>query len=220
MKFIVGLHGKKSVGKDFIGQIMCLCLKELGFSVRKIAFADKIKEFCIEVLGLPRNQAYGSDKDKNTPTRYQWSKMPSFVQHKYPNKLGVMTVRDVLQVFGSEFIRDCWGTSVWTEAVFRKIENCQEKCYVLTDVRFEEELKAIKQAGGFNVFVDGPQRGEEITKKDTHQSEKGLDKFLFDFTINNDWSVTEQGLKDQIRTCLSTISTDRLSFLTSADKTT
>lgn len=47
------------------------------------SFADALKEFCIDVLGLTREQCYGSDEEKCSPTKYQWENAPDFLRWKF-----------------------------------------------------------------------------------------------------------------------------------------
>lgn len=205
MKLIIGIHGPKGVGKNFVGNVTGSVFEEKGWTVKKLAFADDIKEFCINVLGLDRFLVYGSDHDKNTLTRYLWDRMPSFVRQKFPEKSGPMSIREVLQVFGTEFMRECWDPNIWVKSVMRKIRNGQEKCYIVTDVRFQDEFNSIKEMNGYNWIVDGPQRGDEHVKKDNHVSEKGLDKLSFPFTISNQLTDTVETIRGQVDEWLSTI---------------
>jgi len=205
MKLVIGLHGPKGVGKNFVGDVIGSILENRGLTVKKLAFADEIKEFCINVLGLERYLVYGSDHHKNTFTQYEWDQMPRFVKDKFPTKTGYMTIREVLQIFGTEFIRECWDLHAWVKTVSRKIRNGREMCYIVTDVRFEDEFNCIKQMDGYNWFVSGPQRGDDFSKKDSHSSEKGLDISKFDFTINNQLTDTVETLRSQVEQWLSTI---------------
>jgi hypothetical protein len=47
-------------------------------SVRTYSMAGPLKQFCHEVLGLSHAQCYGSNDDKNTPTRYRWEDLPHY----------------------------------------------------------------------------------------------------------------------------------------------
>ena len=44
--------------------------------VLECSFADNLKEFCIDTLGLSYKQCYGTDDEKNSPTQYNWSGGP------------------------------------------------------------------------------------------------------------------------------------------------
>jgi hypothetical protein len=51
--------------------------------VFECSFADNLKEFCIQTLGIPHDSCYGSDQQKNAPTQYQWENTPDFLRWKF-----------------------------------------------------------------------------------------------------------------------------------------
>lgn len=61
---IIGLLGKAKSGKDTAGTM----LQELGGGV-PIAFADRLKEICMEMFELPR-EAFYTDEGKNAATEF------------------------------------------------------------------------------------------------------------------------------------------------------
>lgn len=189
--FVVGLRGKKSTGKNYVANVAKDALENEGFAVETGAFADDLKTFCINVLGLTETQCYGSDADKNSPTRYLWKNLPEAIQRKYPDKSGAMTAREVLQVFGTDVIREYFGTHIWVEALHNKILRSESDYFFITDVRFSNETEIIRSWGGQIWQIDGPQRGERATMADPHPSETELDKDAqIDHIIDNGWDRT------------------------------
>lgn len=64
--------------------------------------------------------------------------------------------------------------------------NLQRKNYpnwIITDLRFENELKAVEDKGGITIRVNRPQL---ISKDFEHESETSLDSAIFDYVIQND----------------------------------
>lgn len=51
--------------------------------VLECSFADNLKEFCIDTLGLTYEQCYGTDEQKNSPTEYKWETAPQFLRWKF-----------------------------------------------------------------------------------------------------------------------------------------
>jgi len=51
--------------------------------VLECSFADNIKEFCINTLGLTYEQCYGTDAEKNRATEYEWDTAPRFLAWKF-----------------------------------------------------------------------------------------------------------------------------------------
>ena len=84
MGIIIALSGKKGSGKSTLANEMSSWYSdEMGESAFVCSFADDLKEFCINVLELRREQCYGSDDDKNTPTNYLWDNMSHFLRWKF-----------------------------------------------------------------------------------------------------------------------------------------
>lgn len=56
--------------------------------------------------------------------------------------------------------------------------------WIITDMRFPNELKAVKDKGGISIRVERPGLLES-----NHLSETSLDSATFDFVINNDKDI-------------------------------
>ena len=125
------------------------------------AFADVLKEFAVDVLGLEYHQVYGTNKEKNSPTHLSWENMPT------GNQEGMMTGREVLQYFGSDICRKMYE-NIWFDACIRRIRKDNPELALISDVRFSNEILGIKEAGG---IVFGLPR-DIVNGKDTHSSEQ------------------------------------------------
>ncbi len=150
------------------------------------SFADNIKEFCINTLGLRREQCYGSDKDKNTSTEYLWEIVPEPIQKKFDKQSGPISGREVMQLFGTELVRTVFG-NVWAEATVRKIQRSGKPVAIITDNRFPNEVEVIlKQPRGYIVRLTRSPFGT----KDMHPSECSLDDYDWDkpkcFVLDNE----------------------------------
>lgn len=205
---IIGLHGRKGVGKNFVAKVIADVLiaentQDIGPShvVTELAFADPIKNFCENVLLCDRKSLYGDDKAKNAPTKYNWESMPGFVQEKNPGKTGVMTHRHVMQVFGTEFTRDIWNKNIWTDVMKHRISCIGQENGLITDVRFQNEIDEIHRWGGVVWRIEGPYRVQD--SKDSHESEKAIDSTVrVDTIIRNDWSDNQETIATQVRKAL------------------
>jgi hypothetical protein len=198
---IIGLYGSKGVGKDFVGSVIREVVEERPRSMAEtMALADPIKQFAIDLLGIPYEQAYGSDEDKNTITSYSWASMP--FKH---DKKGQMTVREIIQAVGTELGRDVWGSEIWVNAMHKRIENLRESTSdspvdvvyaIVTDLRFDNEVQAVRRWGGEIWGVKGPQRIKKIG--DTHVSER-QHEIPLDAVVINDVDTTREQIKTQIK---------------------
>jgi hypothetical protein len=181
---IIAIAGKKGVGKSFVSD----ALKD-GFeekfgkgSVYVTCFAEDLKKFCHEVLGLPEEAIYGDDLKKNTLSEYSWDNFPDKIRR---GRCGLMTCREVLQTMGSEIMRDMFSSNVWIKGTISRINKKKAPISIINDLRFINEINAVKSNNGYVWNVVGPHRGDQRYKNDTHQTEKDLNPDLFDFIINN-----------------------------------
>jgi len=161
---------------------------ELGKFIRLYSFADKLKRMSIDILGLKEEQVFGTDKQKNTLTHMQWENMPGNEPQVHPS--GPMTGREVLQHLGTDIFRSMYK-NVWVDACLRQIQTDASEIALISDVRFENEIKAIHAQKG---FVIGLTRNP-YNKSDKHASETQIEKCLelCDAVIDNDQlSIPEQ----------------------------
>lgn len=182
---IIALSGKKGGGKNTLASFIAEHYEyHMGFAFQgafceEMAFADGIKEFCIDILGLEHKQCYGSDEDKNTPTKYKWEDTP-YLLHSgaFPRKetftqRSFMTGREVMQVFGTECVRS-WFGNVWAEATIRKIRKISLGLALITDNRFPNEVETILgQPKGYIIRLTR----SPFVGSDLHSSETVLDNF-------------------------------------------
>jgi hypothetical protein len=188
----IGLSGKKQVGKDTSAEIITSILVRRGLKVQTTAFAAALKNMCIQILGLPYDNVYGTDEQKNEFSHIVWDTLPLEIRLKYelPNELGVartgpMTYREVLQIVGTEIFRTmlCW--SVWVDVPFNV--EWDADVVIITDVRFENEKLVIEENGGTVLRLNR----ETGLDGDEHASEIALDNVEFDFTYDNDGTIPE-----------------------------
>lgn len=180
---IIALSGKKGSGKNTISSSICDDFINYrykgvrnGFEFcKQYAFADLLKEFCINVLGLNYNQCYGSDDEKNSFTKYEWKNTPFSGRGLSNNGLSnskLMTGREVMQIFGTECVRS-WFGNVWASATIRKILQDCPVLAVITDNRFPSEVDAILEySRGFVIRLT-----RSPYSRDEHSSETALDEF-------------------------------------------
>jgi len=201
-KLVIAVSGKRGSGKNtFVNQVVARYLNEHDgdrytvtkfgvcepdipdevlnqYGVAYTAFADPLKRFCIQVMGLSPSQCYGTDDDKNTLTKVKWDALPQSIRG---DRTGYMTAREVMKVFGTDVVR-AWVANGWVDACHRHIQALDVKLVVISDVRFPNEA---------NMFVDYRQdeQSSDIVKlvrlsrspyHDTHESEIALDDYPTD----------------------------------------
>ena len=134
------------------------------------------------------------------------------------------TLREILQMVGTEFGRtlhpSIWVNSLMTEYKSKLSSNHPVDDldweprfiypnFIITDTRFENELKAVKDREGITIRVNRNFEGKWIDKQEwdlhtkgivPHESETALDNAEFDYEIINDGTISE--LIDKIRNIL------------------
>ena len=173
---------------------------ELKDYIQLYALADSLKQMSIDILGLKPQQVFGTDKQKNSLTDMKWEDMPG--DETKNNKSGKMTAREVLQYVGTDIFRKFYA-NVWLDSCLRKIESDSPDIALVSDVRFENEIKGIQKKNGFVVGL----KRDPYKKGDKHASEVAIEKCfdLCDTVIDNsNLTIPEQN--EQIYNALTRVS--------------
>ena len=195
---IIGVSGKKKSGKDTVANYL---KEKFGYTIYH--YADPLKEFCRDLLGLDEKLLWGTDEDKNTSTNYKFEDLYNIatrlinptedfefqehINNMMPdNSSKYMTYREVLQYFGTEVFR-AFNKNIWVDTTFRKIQRDNCKLAVIADVRFEDEVEAILNRNG-----DVIRLLRNSGKVDEHKSEKALDSYNFKKIIDNRAETVEE----------------------------
>jgi len=122
-----------------------------------------------------------------------------------------LTPRKLLQLLGTDCGRNIIHNNIWVNALFANykgfvpgkilsnsgradyIYRQEASNWIITDVRFPNELEAIKSRDGVTIRVnkfDGLTMGQ-IGKPKEHESETALDDAKFDYVIDNNGSIDE-----------------------------
>lgn len=170
---IVGLVGYAGAGKDEAAR----ALVEQGFT--KVAFADPLREMLLALN--PIIDARTSFTGGTNLIRYRdYLDACGYEQAKaHPE------VRRLLQRLGTEAGRQILGEDVWVNA-WKERTTLVDRV-VTTDVRFDNEVTAVRQLGGIIIRVDRPGRGPV----NDHPSETLPARVKPDRIISNSGSVAE-----------------------------
>jgi hypothetical protein len=179
------------------------------FEIKK--FAGKLKQIASLLTGIPVEK-FEDQEFKKTYLGHEWNSPydipfsgPDFVEHD-----GAMTVRTLLQKLGTEAMRDGLHTNVWVNALFADYKAyvkewdefgndtlVENPNWLITDMRFPNELEAVEVRNGITIRVTRPVEKSKTTAR-LHPSETSLDKAEFDYEIINDGTIKELAEKVQI----------------------
>lgn len=167
---IIGISGRKFSGKSTVATLL---FNATGYKI--VSFADKLKDVTCLLSGCTREQLEDYDFKEN-------SLVPAHLR-PYCGDAEQPTYRAFLQHFGSEFMRSV-NDSIWIDCT---LANAGAFNLIISDVRFPNEAKAIKDRGGIIIKVvrDG------IESNDTHCSETSINEIIPDFIVHNDSSMQD-----------------------------
>lgn len=188
----IGITGPAQAGKDTVYSI----LKDIyGDKCQRFSFADKLKDSVCALLNINREQLEGLKVFDNAKFRLilddDWG---GPVDYCYPDDdimFNPITMREVLQRYGTEAHRNIFGENFWVEQLFKGApKDDDDKVFVITDVRFDNEAEAIAERGGYLIRLERPGTGGM-----KHASEVPIREDFLDFFVKNDGTIEELALK-------------------------
>jgi len=181
---LIGIVGLISSGKDTVAERL---VREHNF--KKDSFAKSLKDAVSSMFNWDREMLEG-----NTAESRAWREQPDAFWSKKFNK--EVTPRWVLQHFGTEVMRQNMHDSIWIDSCLARYKG---EPTVISDTRFENEIKTIRESGGkiilvkrgmdpdwFTSYVEG-----NIMPTGVHSSEYAWAKSEFDHVIKNDGTLEE-----------------------------
>lgn len=195
-KQIIGVCGFIGSGKDTAADYL------VNFhEFRRDSFAATLKDAVASVFGWDRELLEGRTKQAR-----EWREQ---VNPWWAERLNMpeLTPRLVLQLWGTEVCRRSFHDDIWIASLEARLLNTQDNI-VISDCRFPNEIKAIKNAGGQVIWV---QRGimphwydiavqankgsrnaiEWLKTEGIHASETAWVGTTFDAIVDNDHSIED-----------------------------
>ena len=189
---IIGMCGLIGTGKDTVADILVN-----NYNFIKVSFADKLKDGVATVFSWDREMLEGTTDESRT-----WREQKDEFWSRETNEH--ITPRLVLQMFGTDCMRNGFYNGIWVSIVKQQIINNPNKNFVIPDVRFPNEAKMIKEVNGevwricrgpdpqwFISYVK-----DNIVPTDVHESEWQWAKLDFDCVIHNNDTIID--LKNQV----------------------
>ncbi len=153
---IIGLSGKKGSGKTTIGRFLQSRLEDSEM----VCFADPLKDLVCDLFGVPQFVLNGTEEQKNALTHTGFS------------------ARKIMQDVGGSMRRiwpECW-VHAWKNRVVDLRARRGIVPVIVADVRYRNEIVAIRDAGGMVIRLTRNPYGQ-----DCHESETDLDGWIIDF---------------------------------------
>lgn len=179
---LIGLCGLISSGKGTVADH----LGETGFIT--ISFAETLKDAAACIFGWDRDMLEGSTAEARAAreVKDEW----------WSERLGFETSpRSMLQFMGTEVMRNNLHPEIWALATEKRIIEMSEQYewanFVISDVRFPNEVAMIRRLGGQIWHVRRGDLPEWFGQNPDyiHASETAWNNERFDHTIYNDHSI-------------------------------
>ena len=178
---LIGLLARRTYGKDTIADYL---VENYGY--KKVPLASPLKEACRVLFNFDDEQLYGSQKETIDPN---WGIAP----------------RQMFQYLGTDILRNDISRimpdikdNFWVNNIKIQYEKALEKDpntrFIISDVRFQNEVDVIHQLGGKVVKIERNLNINDTT--DTHESEKSID-FInnYDILVENTGTLAELYIK-------------------------
>ena len=105
------------------------------------------------------------------------------------------SVRHWLQFFGTEVFRDQVDPDIWLFALLSAVAGYDERVFIVTDVRFQNEVDVFRDSPEFDTLHIRVHRPSLEDSGDAHRSETSLDDVEPDATIVNDGTLSDLATK-------------------------
>ena len=143
---IIGICGLIGSGKDTIADYL-----QNIHQFRRESFAHSLKDAVAQIFGWDRELLEGRTKE----SRHWREQVDPWWAARL--KMPHLTPRHVLQVWGTEVARRSFHDDIWIAALENKLRKTKDDV-VISDCRFPNEIKSIRNAGGIVIrVVRGPE---------------------------------------------------------------
>ena len=173
---LIGLVGLIGSGKDTVAERL---VSHHGF--KRDSFAKSLKDAVSNIFGWDRELVEGNTKESRT-----WREQPDVFWSKKFGK--EVTPRWVLQYFGTEVCRGNMLDSIWVDSCMARY---QGQHTVISDTRFINEIKTIREQGGKIVLVkrtDMPDK-KSMIDSGAHRSEWDWIGTEYDYVLENTHTI-------------------------------
>lgn len=233
---IIGINGKIGSGKDTVGRVIqYLKCHNVGNITLEDVISSSDHDWWIEEQSKWEIKKFAG-KLKQTASLLTGIDVEKFEDQEFKKQQMSaewgMTYREFLQKLGTDAMRDGLHTNVWMNALFADYRNFHTDKFsvrqginepeypnwIITDMRFPNEMDAVKEREGITIRVvrqyskedlckgSSPYiRDEELSAKlakryqtmadlpvvKLHSSETALDDATFDYEIINDGSIED-----------------------------
>ena len=174
---VIAIAGLKGSGKNTAADLIIDLYKDRQ-SFQTIAFADPIRKQIEHIFDLN-----GSDKQYDS-----FKRSTMLYNVGYPGSMSIYARRAVREI---GMLMRSYDEDQFTRYVSEKINADRSKTWIITDLRFENELDFLMSSNALIVKVN------RKVEQDNHITERGIDDSFCTHIFDNNGS--EDNLKEQIK---------------------
>lgn len=172
MKTIFLFSGKAQSGKDYVSNKLKESLESKGFKVKKLAFADLLKDYLSTLLNISVEE------------------LERMKLEEKPFTSNGLSIRQLMQRMGTELFRKKIDDVYWVRQTGKIIGTTDYDYYIISDHRFPNEYNVIDYAcenDRINEYsiITVRMLNNNVIKSSNHISENLLDSVDSDITIDN-----------------------------------
>ena len=175
---IIGICGFQGSGKDTIADYL-----QNIYGFKRDSFAATLKDAVAAVFGWDRELLEGRTKESRA-----WREQ---VDSWWANRLNMpnLTPRLVLQKWGTEVARKSWHDDTWIASLENKLARAHNDI-VITDVRFPNEIRAVRDAGGIVIrVIRGPEPEWYLTAENANAGIEGAKHMMESYKVHpSEWA--------------------------------
>jgi hypothetical protein len=211
MKKVILVSGKMRSGKNQFSKYLEQMFMLDNKTVVQDCFANTLKDNSksdfkplIDYLNNLYNKITNCipDDDQDTEIMYHLSKLKTLPENFYEDKTDI--TRILLQLYGTDIFRKRVDMDYWVKLMINKIKESDIETFIITDVRFPNEIYMLQDEKDFDVTTIRIERVMKIYDiKNYHESEIALDDFdKFQYVVDNNdsleqlWNATDTIYKD------------------------
>jgi hypothetical protein len=198
---IVSLSGLIGSGKDTVADIL---VNQHGF--KRESFASSLKDATASIFGWDREILEGKTPEARLAREE--------VDEWWAKRLNIpkLTPRWVLQYIGTDVLRPFFHEDIWVASLENKLRRAEGQNIVISDARFLNELKLLKNSGAVtirvkrgpdpdwwamasDVSIATPEKVLQMKRHDIHSSEWEWASYDFDKIIDNNGSLLDLSIQ-------------------------
>lgn len=174
MKQIFMIAGSQGAGKDYTAKRLAHYLyKKTGKEAHIFRLADPIKDILAKTFNITLKEV---ERLKRSNEKVCFN----------------LTMRELLQRFGTEACQCVFGRDVWIKMAQNVINNTNCDTFIIPDFRFKLDYELLKDSGDVTTILVKKYplqwRQNPFINSDSHRSEHDLADFEFDLIWYNDFN--------------------------------